>query len=95
MINLQNLNTFLLLFLIGSVSALFHSIVLKRYFAGRLLAAMLIGLLGSYLGYFLSTLPMGAGIGGMKMLSLLAALVLSQGLLFLLGILSSVKDWEN
>lgn len=91
--NIQHLNTFLILFLIGVLSALFHCYILKKHFAGRLWSAILVGLMGSFLGHFLSSLPLWQDFQWIKIFALFAALIVAQVLLFLLGALSSLKDY--
>lgn len=90
--NLQALNNFLLLFLIGLFSALFHCYILKRELVGRLIAALIVGWLGSFFGYFAgSFLPLSGS--ALKWAALGLGLILAQVLLLLLSSFSNLKDY--
>ncbi|MDA3849837.1 MAG: hypothetical protein PF447_01045 [Spirochaetaceae bacterium] len=90
---MQSLNTFLFLFLIAILSSLFHVVILKKRLVGKLWAAMLVALLGAFVGYYISSLfplvlPYRMGI-----LSLFFAFLLTQVFLFLLNYFSSLNDY--
>jgi len=91
-VNLQAINSFLLLFLIGLFSALFHCYILRRELVGRLIAALIVGWLGAFSGYFAgSYLPLSGSV--LKWAALGLGLVLSQVLLLLLSSFSNLKDY--
>lgn len=90
--NLQSLNSFLLLFLIGLFSALFHCYILRRELVGRLIAALIVGWLGAFSGYFAgSFLPLNGSV--LKWAALGLGLILAQLLLVLLSTFSNLKDY--
>jgi len=90
--NIENINSFLVVFLIGLLSGLFHVYILKRPLVGKLISALLVGWLGAFIGYFAgSFLPVN--FQWLRYISMGTSLLTAQLLLILLSSLSSLNDY--